>query len=95
MGVQGTRLRREGGRAARRQARCRPAIIQMPYISRRLPLTEVLTDEGLEIIENNAETILEEIGIEFHDDDEALALWKDAGADVEGVRVNLPRGLAR
>jgi trimethylamine--corrinoid protein Co-methyltransferase len=67
----------------------------MPYISRRIPLTEVLSDEGLEIIENNAETILEEIGIEFHDDEEALAIWREAGADVQGTRVHLPRGLAR
>ena len=97
MGVQGERAgrARSGGRAARRQARCRPALVQMPYISRRIPLTEVLSDEGLEIIENNAETILEEIGIEFHDDEEALAIWREAGADVQRTRVHLPRGLAR
>jgi trimethylamine--corrinoid protein Co-methyltransferase len=62
---------------------------------RRFPVTEVLSDEGLEIIEANAETILEEIGIEFVDDAEALDLWRDAGADVQGTRVHLPRGLAR
>jgi len=97
MGVEGEKVgrTRSGGRAARRQARCRPAIIQMPYITRRIPLTEVLSDEGLEIIENNAEIILEEIGIEFHDDEEALAIWREAGADVQGTRVRLPRGLAR
>ena len=97
MGVEGEKVgrTRSGGRAARRQARCRPAIIQMPYITRRIPLTEVLSDEGLEIIENNAEIILEEIGIEFHDDEEALAIWREAGAAVQGTRVRLPRGLAR
>ena len=97
MGVQEARQGRlrGGGRAARRQARCRPALVQMPYISRRIPLTEVLGDEGLEIIENNAEIILEEIGMEFHGDLEALEIWRDAGADVQGVRVRLPRGLAR
>ncbi len=75
MGIQGESPRRVrgGGRAARRQARCRPEIVQMPYISRRIPVTEVLNEEGLEIIENNAEIILEEIGIDFHDDEEALA----------------------
>ena len=91
----GRRRERGGGRAARRQARCRPALVQMPYISRRIPLTEVLTDEGLEIIENNAEIILEEIGMDYHEDAEALALWRAAGADVQGMRVRLPRGLAR
>ena len=91
----GRRRERGGGRAARRQARCKPAIVHMPYISRAIPITEVLSLEGLEIIENNAEIILEEIGIDFHDDEEALAIWRDAGADVQGIRVHMPRGLAR
>jgi trimethylamine:corrinoid methyltransferase-like protein len=30
----------------------------------------------LALIEKNADTLLEEIGIEFRDDAEALALWK-------------------
>ena len=97
MGVQDTVRRRQrgGGRAAKRELRTAPALVQMPYISRRIPLTEVLSLEGLEIIENNAEIILAEIGIDFHDDEEALAIWRDAGADVQGIRVRLPRGLAR
>jgi trimethylamine--corrinoid protein Co-methyltransferase len=70
-------------------------IVQFPYISRKVPIYDVLSEEGLEIIEYNADTILEEIGIEFRDDAEALELWKDAGADVTGVRVRMPRGLAR
>ena len=88
--------RRRGGREARRQARQSAAAVQRTYITRRIPCTEVLTEEGLEIIEANAETILEEIGIEFRDDEECLALWKDAGADVEGEPgAHVPRGLAR
>ncbi len=43
----------------------------------------------------NADTVLEEIGIEFRDDAEALALWKEAGADVRGQRVHFPKGLCR
>ncbi len=38
---------------------------------------------------------MEEIGIEFRDDAEALALWKEAGADVKGERVHFPKGLPR
>jgi trimethylamine--corrinoid protein Co-methyltransferase len=87
--------RRRGGRDARRQAQDSAAAVQIPYITRRIPCTEVLTAEGLEIIEANAETILEEIGIEFRDDEESLAMWKDAGADVQDTRVHVPRGLAR
>ncbi len=92
----GRRGRRAGGgREARRAARAAPVEQQAPYISRQIPLTEVLSDDGLETIEYNAETILEEIGIDFREDDEALELWRNAGADVRGERVHIPRGLAR
>ena len=36
---------------------------------------DILSDEASEIIENNAETILEEIGIDFRDDPEALQFY--------------------
>jgi len=35
-------------------------------------------------MEHNADIILEEIGIDFRDDPEALEIWKAAGADVKG-----------
>jgi trimethylamine--corrinoid protein Co-methyltransferase len=54
-----------------------------------------LGEEALEAIEHNAETILEETGIDFRDDAEALAIWKDAGATIDGERVRFPRGLCR
>ena len=67
----------------------------IPYITRKIPVYEVLGEEGLALIERNADTILEEIGIEFREDAEALAVWKAAGADVTGERVRMPRGLCR
>ena len=87
--------RSRGGSGARRAIRGKQQIIQFPYISRKVPIYDVLSQEGLEIIEHNADTILEEIGVEFRDDEEALTLWKDAGADVKDTRVRIPRGLAR
>jgi trimethylamine--corrinoid protein Co-methyltransferase len=91
-----TRTRRgRGGAEARRAARRGGPIQQMRYVERKLSVYEVLTQEGLELIEHNADTVLEEIGIEFRDDPETLALWKDAGADVQGSRVRFPRGLVR
>ena len=86
---------RGGGREARRAARAeaRPAVV--PYVTRRVPVYDVMSAEGLELIEHNAETILEEVGVEFRDDPEALGLWRGAGADVDGERVRIPRGLAR
>ena len=56
---------------------------------------EVLNEEGLSLIEHNADLILQEVGLEFRDDAEALRLLKDAGADVDGVRVRFPLGMAR
>ncbi len=86
---------RRGGRDARRAARGAAVVESTPYIQRKIPLTEILSDEGLAIIEANADIILSEIGIEFRDDEEALALWQQAGADIEGNRVRMPPGLAR
>jgi trimethylamine---corrinoid protein Co-methyltransferase len=39
--------------------------------------------------------VLEEIGVNFVDNPGALELWRQAGADVLGERVRIPRGLAR
>ncbi|MCP3868386.1 MAG: trimethylamine methyltransferase family protein [Gammaproteobacteria bacterium] len=71
------------------------AVATAPYITRRIPCYEVLDEEGLSLIERNADTILQEIGIEFRDDAEALQVWKDAGASIEGERVRFDRGMCR
>ena len=91
----GRRSRRGGGRDARRQLRSGGGAQSAPYITRNIPPVDILTDEAAEIIEANAETILEEIGIDFLEDEEALTILKDAGCDVRGERVHFPRGLAR
>ena len=86
---------RRGARAARRAARSQQSGLFIPYITRAIPSYEVLSEAGLQLIENNAETILQEVGVEFRGDEEALRLWRDAGADVDGERVRFPRGLCR
>ena len=55
----------------------------------------MLSEEGLETIERNAETLLQEIGIEFREFPRALELFRGAGCDIKGERVRFPRGLAR
>ncbi|MFT6535815.1 MAG: trimethylamine--corrinoid protein Co-methyltransferase, partial [Loktanella salsilacus] len=65
------------------------------YIERNIPNYEVLTEEALDVIERNAETILAEIGVNFVDNPAALDRWRAAGAEIEGERVRIPRGLAR
>ena len=92
------RGRRAGrpARAGRARARQRsPKVDLATWIERGIPHFEVLDSEALELIEYNAETVLQEIGIEFRDFPSALDLWKSAGADVEGERVRFPRGLCR
>ena len=87
--------RRGGGGAARRAERAAVSFETAKYIERNIPNFEVLNDEALEIIETNAESILEEIGVNFVSNPAALERWKAAGADVQGERVHIPRGLAR
>ncbi|MDX1605870.1 MAG: trimethylamine methyltransferase family protein [Candidatus Competibacterales bacterium] len=89
------RRRRGGASAERRTTRARAQSVSIPYITRRVPVFEVLDEEGLALIERNADTLLEEIGIEFRDDLDALERWRQAGADVQGERVRFPRGLCR
>ena len=86
---------RGGGGAARRAERSAVSFETAKYIERNIPNFEVLTEEALEIIEQNAETILEEVGVNFVNNPAALQRWRDAGADVTGERVRIPRGLAR
>jgi len=90
-----TRSRGRGSRRGGRKAGEQSTEACAPYITRNVPYYEVLDEDGLSLIEKNAETILEEIGIEFRDDEEALQIWRDAGADVQGELVKFPRGMCR
>jgi len=87
--------RGSGGASARRQARSGPQLTSLPYIHRQLEPTDILSVEAIEIIENNADILMEEVGVIYSEDEEALAMWKDAGADVQGERVHFPKGLCR
>ncbi|NIS91251.1 MAG: trimethylamine methyltransferase [Woeseiaceae bacterium] len=89
------RRRRSAGREAKRAARQQMPTATAAYIDREIPYYELLSDEALEMIENNADTVLEEIGIEFKDFPRALELLGNAGADVDGERVRFPRGMCR
>src|SRR3569623_3144430 len=92
---QTSRSRRPSGRDAKRAARTARSHSFVPYITRKVPYYEVLGEEGLALLESNADTILQEIGIDFREAPEALELFKKAGADVQGERVRFPRGMCR
>mgnify|MGYP000474593715 FL=1 len=87
--------RRSGGRAARQAARLHAVAERVPFLTRTLAPFEVLSEEGLELIEANADTILEQVGIEFREAPDACELLRGAGAEVDGERVRFPRGLCR
>ncbi|MDO5631963.1 MAG: trimethylamine methyltransferase family protein [Paracoccus sp. (in: a-proteobacteria)] len=89
------RSRRGGGGAARRAERTATRQEFARFISRNIPNLDILNAEAIEIIEANADTVLQEIGVNFPEQPEALERWREAGADVQGDRVRIPRGLAR
>lgn len=91
----GARRARGGGGAARRAERTSVKQEFNRYITRNIPNLELLDEEALQLIEANAEIVLEEIGVNFVDNPAALQRWRDVGADVQGERVRLPKGLAR
>ncbi len=90
-----TNRRRTGGRAGRQAARAATAVTSQPFLTRNFKPFELMSEEGLELIEHNADTILEQTGVDFVDYPEAIRLLAEAGAQVDGNRVRFPRGLAR
>ena len=74
-------------RAARRRTRTRS---WLPEMERRIPWVDLLSDDQVQVIHDASMDVVEEIGVEFRCDD-ALALWRDAGAAVDGARVRLDR----
>ncbi|MEM7490044.1 MAG: trimethylamine methyltransferase family protein [Pseudomonadota bacterium] len=89
------RRRRSGGGAVRRAERTSIRVETAGTIVRSIPDYEVLGEEALEVIERNAETILEEVGVAFVENPAALDRWRAAGAEIRGEVVHIPRGLAR
>ncbi len=87
--------RRTGGREGRGNRRQQAEGQRAPYITRNLPCMEVLSAEGLELIEHNADLILQQTGMEFHDDPELLDIFRSAGCDVQGTRVRFAPGFCR
>ena len=95
MNAQRRRGPKERGRKGRRIARATSTVDAPPYITRKIPVYELASEELLALVEENTEIVLEEIGIDFRDDPQALQLFRDAGALVEEERVRFPRGMCR
>ncbi len=87
--------RRGGGRSARKAARAAASTGADAFLTRSLTPLDIVSSEGLELLEHNAETILAEVGVEIRDYPSAIERFRAAGADVDGTRVRFPRGLCR
>ncbi len=83
---------RAGGRAGNARRGGTQAIDQMPWrqiVNLDNP-TEPLRPEGVEAIHNGAMRILEEIGIDFYNE-EALEILREAGCTINGDNVRMDR----
>ncbi len=89
------RRARSGGRVARQAQRAGAQAQATAYIERKVPVYELASEDTLSLIEMNADALLEDIGIDFVDDPEALQIWKKAGAMIDGQRVRFERGMLR
>lgn len=83
--------RRRRRKAARRQA----PLATAPLSRRNIPRYEMLSETALTRIEDQADWILDRIGVEFRGDRTALDLFAGAGARVDGPRVRFEPGQAR
>lgn len=88
---QSVRTRRRAGRTGRSQNQQ----TRSAYINRQIAPINILSEEGLETIEHNADYILQNTGMEFHDDPALLEVFRQAGCDVSGVRVRFEPGFCR
>ncbi|MCG6904189.1 MAG: trimethylamine methyltransferase family protein, partial [Rhodobacter sp.] len=86
--------RRAGGHAARAGS-SRETGPRQPYIQRRLGTFNILGEEGLCVIESNADRILHSTGMDFLGDPEILRLFADTGCDVQDSRVRFEPGFCR
>ncbi len=79
------------GRNARRTARQSDHGPEwLPELDRGIPYVDLMTPEQVQRVHDETMRLLEEVGIEFRDD-ESLAMWKADGVDVQGQRVRFDR----
>ena len=96
-GPDAPRVRRSASdRDAKKVARRSGSIANAPaFIRRQIPSHELASEEGLVQIETFSDRLLAEIGMDVRNDEIALRLFREAGADVDGERVRFEPGLVR
>ncbi|MDG1737330.1 MAG: trimethylamine methyltransferase family protein [Paracoccaceae bacterium] len=89
---------RSGGRNRARRGRLsrhNMPIETTPFLGRKIPAYNLLDETVLSRIEDQADWILDKIGVEFRGDQVALDLFREAGARVNGERVSFYPGQVR
>lgn len=80
----------------RRARAARSAPVPAPaYIQRRLAWFDPLDEAQLARLDAQVDWIMQDVGIAFRDDPEALATWKSAGAKIDGDIVRAPADWVR
>ena len=77
-------------RASRNRDIASSGVPASPYIRRTIPFFDVLDDTQIEKLEAQVDWILQDVGIAFRDDPEALELWRAEGATIDGDIVRAP-----
>ena len=86
---------RRRGRGARHADRTATTQRFLPELDRGIPYLDMLIEEQEEIVHNETVRLLEEVGIEFRDD-ESIDMWRRAGGDavkIDGYRIRIDRNL--
>ena len=82
--------RSRGSRSRRGRQRTAEAV---QHLERKIPYYDLLAEDAVDLIEEHADRILAEVGIEIRGDEEAIGLFRDAGATVDGERLRFDPGL--
>lgn len=77
-------------RASRSRDNAPSGVAASPFIRRTLPFFEVLDEDQIVKLEQQVDWILQDVGVAFRDDPEALELWRAEGAKVDGDIVRAP-----
>ena len=78
-------------RASRSRNDTTPSAVPSPHIRRTLPFFDVLDEDQLEKLDAQVDWLLEDVGLAFRDDPEALRVWREAGIEPSGEYGDLIR----
>ena len=76
-------------RSSRRNANAQSVALASPYIQRKLPFFDVLTEEEMVRIDNQVDWMIENVGVAFRDDPVALDIWRSVGITPSGPHGDL------